>query len=238
MSVWLLLRLVGIAIGIITLLSFASGYLHFNFIPYFADVLAWLQLLVDTIIRAEDIEWALDQLRQSYPWVPNPDEHWRPIYTLTALLLLSIARSINKVVISPFLILPTAVVSALVPAIFAGTLPLGSPAVILWPLAGLALFYSFLAFLGGGLRSSRNAILGAAILAALGILVGPVIDVDVIGMVALAVSVGLIGFALLAIALLDNNPFWVLKKDPFALAGTDILGTLGGALALGYLFAA
>jgi hypothetical protein len=235
-GVWLIIRLAGIALGIITLLGFASGYLGVEFKPYFKNVLDWLERhLVDFIVRPEEIEWTLDYLRQHFTWVPKPEPHWKTLYTLTTLLILSLARRARREV---WYAVPIAIVCSLVPAVFAGTMPVGSWAVAVWPISGFIAFMLIPALQAGYWWSALSLAAFTAALAALGYFI------DTTGegsgaLVGLAVVVGSWGILMLLLGLIgyEGSLSGRLKKPGTAI-GLDITATLGGALALGYLFAA
>jgi hypothetical protein len=236
MNGWLLLRLLGISVGIITLLGFATDYMHVEFKPYFQTVLESLQGLVDTIIAAEQIEWMLDYLRSSVPWVPDPAKHWRPIFTLTALLLLSVARQM------PWEVIPIAFFCTLIPAVYAGTVPMGSPAVSIWPVAGLGAFLGIVASLLGNVRDAQiflaacglNALLGCAV-----VVLGYTAPDDTTPFIGLASLVGITGVAAIVAGWSDaNGTLWQRLTYPGTLFGLDVTGTFGGAITLAYLFAA
>lgn len=148
-GVWLALRLTGIALGIITLLGFASGYLGVEFKPYFKNVLDWLERhLVDFIVRPEEIEWALDYLRQHFVWVPRPEPHWKPIYTMLALLTLSHARHGM-----PWYAIPLALIFSLVTAVYSGTVGMNTAEVQTFALVSFTLFLSAFVLFGRDLRN-------------------------------------------------------------------------------------
>ena len=234
MSGWVLVRLMGIALGIVTLLGFASGYLGVEFKPYFKNVLDWLEKhLVDFIVRPEEVEWALDYMRQHFAWVPKPDAHWKPIYTLSALFMLSMARHGRL-----WYLVPIALACSLVPAVFAGTMPVGSVAVVFWPLAGFIAFVAILGVLQGNWRAALLSAAFAAALAAAGYFIGNTGE-GTIALVVLAALVGAMGLGFLVLTLLfTEGTLWQRLQYPFAAIGLDITATLGLALAIGYLVAA
>jgi hypothetical protein len=237
MNGWLLIRLGGIALGIITLLGFASGFLHVEFKPYVRDVLGWLQHLGDYVIQPELIERGLDWLRQHFAWVPKPDAHWRPLYTLLALLMLSMARHLALWHMIPF-----AVLCSLVPAVIAGTMPVGSLAVALWPFAGFVAFFAIYALLHGDLRVALQFAAVAAALAALAAAAGYFFGAGGEGpwaLVGLAGFVGAFGLLFLVLGLLGTEGTFLQRLQvPDAATGLDVTATLGGALFIGYLAAA
>jgi hypothetical protein len=241
--VWLAVRLTGIALGIITLLGFASGYLGVEFKPYFKNVLDWLEKhLVDFIVRPEEIEWALDYLRQHFAWVPKPEPQWKYLYTLTALVLMSMARTlIGSGVQDRWLKFPIALVCSLVPAVFAGTMPIGSLATATWPVLGMSVGVSLFVTLRPVSGWQATIVIANIALAAVS---APVLYFGARGENALmlvvpALFVGFVGFAMLvAILLISKGTLWQRLQRPTAITGLEILGTLGGALFLGYLFAA
>lgn len=233
-GVWLAVRLTGIAIGIITLLGFASGYLGVELKPYFKNVLDWLeQHLVDFIVRPEEIEWALDYLRQHFAWVPKPEPHWKPIYTLSALLLLSVARHGGT-----WYAIPVALACSLLPAVFAGTVPVGSPAVAGLPFAGLCAFAAVAFALPGKWGHALVYLIGAAAFATISYFADNTVEGTDLLVLAAAFA-GFAGFLLLVSGLLSAKGTIVqrLQVPPTAM-GLDITAPLGGALVLGYVFAA
>lgn len=275
---WLLIRLTGITLGIVTLLGLASGYLNVEFKPFVENLLVRLQFLSDYIIQPDAIEWALDWLRQHFAWVPKPEPHWKPVYTLSALIMLSWARRM------PWYMLPFAVVCALVPAILSSTKPLDSLAVALWPLAGYFAFFAIAdalnndrsdaaagfaiaaatAFVGHIFATSSAALvawpiagyfafiaifealgknwrgaLGFLVFALFAVAVGEYVSalgLVVSPLVLLAIAVGFWGTVNLVLGLLDaEGTHGQNLRSPSTAIGIDILGTLGGAVALGYL---
>jgi hypothetical protein len=112
---WVLVRLGGIALGVITLLGFATGYMGVEFKPVFASVLKVLQEVAAVIVGAPLWEMLLDELRQHFAWLPTPESHWKPIFTLSALLMLSMTRHAHWIMI------PIALLCSLFSAVFAGS---------------------------------------------------------------------------------------------------------------------
>lgn len=226
-----LVRLGGIALGVITLLGFASGYLNVEFKPVFASVLKVLQEVAAVMVGAPLWEMLLDELRQHFAWVPKPDAHWKPIYTLSALLMVSMAWRL------PWFMFPIALACSLVPAVLAGTMPIGSAAVAFWPIAGI---FAFVAILG---PPDRGMALRYAALAAHfafgGYFLGPAGE-GTVSLLVLAVFVGSMGVAFLWCGLseAEDGTLSLRLQDPDVAMGLGIVATLGGALALGYLLAA
>jgi hypothetical protein len=229
-SIWLFVRLGGIALGIITLLGFASGYMNVEFKPFVKEVLNSLQYFADFIVQPELIERALDYLRQHFAWVPKPEPHWKPIYTLSALFMMSYARRM------PAYMIVIALVCSLVPAVFAGARPVDSYAVLFWPGAGFMLFASILYPLDGE-RLSPMLPASVAASVAFGYFMG---NTGVpIGIFLLTVFVGALGLVILVAGLrYAKGNFWQRLQDPGTAIGVDVTATLGGALFLGWLFVA
>jgi hypothetical protein len=232
MNGWLLLRLLGISVGIITLLGFATDYLHVNFDPYVESVLKVLQEIAGLIVAAPLWEMVLDWLRQHFAWVPTPEAHWKPLYTLSALLLLANWRFF------PLYVIPLALVCSLIPAVFAGTMPVGSGAVVAWPLAGFFAFVTILALLNG---KWRDALILAACAAAL-VAAGHFFNTTGEGtyaLVGLAAAVAAFALVALNVGLTEaEGTLGQRLQAPPSVLGLNILAALGGALAFGYLFAA
>lgn len=234
MSWWLPIRLAGIALGIVTLLGFASGYLNVEFKPYFESVLKVMQEVASVVVGAPLWDMLLEWLRQHFAWVPTPEPHWKPIYTLSALLMLSTVRHGE-----PWYAVPIALTCSVIPAIFAGTMPVGSLVVALWPLAG---FVALVAILGALRRGSWEGadtsicFIAAAIAAA-----GYYSGVNSDGAVSILVLTALVGgFGLLALLyglFTTRGTLAARLSQPSTATGLDITATLGVALLLGYLFA-
>jgi hypothetical protein len=234
-GVWLIIRFTGIALGIITLLGFASGYMNVEFKPYVKEALTSLQYFADFIIQPELIERGLDYLRQHFAWVPRPEAHWKPIYTLSALFMLSFARSNTN-----WYAIPVALVCSLIPAVFAGTMPVGSGAVFAWPLAGVFAMGAILERSQG--HWSGRSDIGMAVLAAFSAATGYFFNTtgeSTDQLVLIASCVGFVGlFLLLAGILIVKGTLWQRLETPGVVIGLNITATLGGALFIGWLFTA
>ncbi|MFO0349306.1 MAG: hypothetical protein ACK51S_05160 [Alphaproteobacteria bacterium] len=232
-----LVRLGGIALGVITLLGFASGYLNVEFKPVFASVLKVLQEVAAVMVGAPLWEMLLDELRQHFAWLPKPEPHWKPIFTLSALLMLSMTRHAHWIMI------PIALLCSFFSAVFAGSAPVGSLAVSSWSLMGFFAFTAILALLKGRwlaiIPTGWSALPFAALLPAAFVYYGGADGRGSSALVILAYSAGCMGLLFLVGGLLDAKGTLLQRLQTLKVAtGLDITATLGLALALGYLLAA
>jgi hypothetical protein len=147
-------------------LALASGQLGVTFRPLFAEVLAQLQQYVNVILATPLVELLLNALRRLGLPIPELALHGKPLFTLSALVMLAISR--NQVAMRP-LAIASGVLRALVPAIMAGTMPQTSASMSRWPIAGIFLFSAIVLGLA---RGSRGEALGFLALASGALLLG------------------------------------------------------------------
>ena len=231
MTVFVALRLFSIALGAFVLLGLQWGYLSVEFKPVTEGSLNALYEIVGITVGLPLWEMLFDWLRQHFMWLPAPEPHWKAVFTLSALLMLSMARA------SHWYMIPCGLACSLVAAYFAGTLPLDSRAIFFAPLLG---FITFLVIFSMLHRNWQSFVFFTAI----GLLTSFTFDfgtrrepIDQI--LFLATFVGLWGFQLVQQIMFQNEGTLMQRlQHPLVVSGIDILATLGLALALGYLFAA
>ena len=235
---WLLLRLAGIGAGIVTMLGLATGHLGITLQPVFSQTLEQLQQYVNVVLATPLIELLLKALRQLDLPVPEIGIHWQPIYTLSALLNLSLARNSSR---NRLLLIGVGILCALIPAIMAGTMPAGSTAAFFWPIAG-SLVFTVIRFVP---ELARNTSLTAVFFLVgvwIALVAWPIIDhgsgVSEGRIVALVTFTFVMSCCFIGLGIrATSGPILTRIQSAPAAAGIDILSTLAGALLLGYLFA-
>lgn len=247
-TLWSILRACGIGVGIATLLRLATISFNVEFNDVFQAFLDRMRAFfeLDAVIDVIE-EWFV---RPTLMWlrgfdldVPDLQPHWRPVFTLTWLLMMAHARNRVDTFAVQGLRIAWLVYCALLTAIAAGTQPLASWAVALWPAAG------FMLYLAGALleepRKSLNWAAAAATTATVGILFPPpAVSTAGLGehnLAALFVAVALVvffGLWMFTSALSDRaKGEWPgpILSHPAMAASLDVLGVIGGAFAIGYL---
>lgn len=237
-SLWALARIVGIAVGVATLLRLASiGFnVEYNdLFKAFQDRMAAFFELGGIIDFIE--EWivhpTLHFLRDLNLPIPPLQDHWRQVFALTWLLLAAVARNYPGNIVGQLL---WAAVCALVTAVAVGTQPFNSTAVLWWPSAGVIFFMAGL-LPPTARRDGRRTWLiipGAALSAAPFFDIAPITKVlgypvENPALLGLVIVVGGTGLLFAALGFLRG------RSVPATAMGLDILWVMGLALGIGYL---
>lgn len=259
-AIWLALRLIGAAVGVITLLAYATDYLRIDFKPAFAEFLRQLEGLVLDVplqwVEAWVIGPVLEWMSSYFGWsLKYPAEHWRPVFTLTWLWFLSISRSGAGLFTfgNSASVVVWALICALVSAVVAGAAKLDEFAFIA-PLIAFFFFYLGICLFRLRFRIMLFCFLVIAIVAATGHYAPTTIGLHrhltgaefeaVRGLVSLTAGVGVLGLLFLSLGLLmapkeartrPSNLFEDEDAGPLVATGLDIVGTMGLALAIGYV---
>lgn len=260
------LNLVGCFIGVIALLHLASIGFNVEFKPLFKQFVEecrnWIETLILLPVVEAGVHWCLDQLRRVGWQIPDLADHWRSIFTLMWLLLGAHARHWTDVVLVGVSrtsktpgnaasqtpgnvagLIVWAFIVALIVAVAAGTQPLDSAAVVVWPLAGFFLFVAGLGVLDA-LAGDVDwwGVLGTLAFAALMITdysAYPTIHGFAVGspaLLAVVAIVGGFGLCFAVLGLVKGKTWRERLSNGDTVMGLKILGTMGTALALAYFF--
>lgn len=256
------LRLVGCFVGVIALLKLAAIGFRIQFKPFFEEFIEqcrnWTEVLVLLPIFEPAAQWCLDRLREMNWSIPDLQPHWRQVFTLQWLLLAAVARNFPGHFVTKFM---WAAVCAFAAAVAVGTQPLTSAAVYAWPLAIFLVFMVIQLDKMGGSISGRPKegvplpggdilFFIAFILLLWGYTGGDPMEsflgvaVDNPGLLVWACLVALMGlyfgvYGFLKVRSLRLQGRWSERDNPGLTATSlDIVGTMGMALGLAYIFRA
>lgn len=254
-------RLVGCFVGIIALLKLAAIGFRIQFEPFFEEFIQqcrnWTEVIVLLPILEPAAHWCIDRLREMNLSVPDLQPHWRQVFTLQWLLLAAVARNFPGHFVTKFM---WAAVCAFAAAVAVGTQPLNSAAVYAWPLAIFLVFMVIQLDKMGGSLSGRPKegvpLPGGDILLFIAFILllwgygwDPMesffgVAVDNPGLLVWACLVGLMGlyfgaYGWLTVRWLRLQGRWS-GRDRSGLIATslDVVGTMGMALGLAYIFRA
>lgn len=264
---WTALRIAGWFIGIYALLKLATLA---GGVTYAAVFQAWLDSLRDILdlgfilrpLAAWAIQPMLEFLRGLGFAIPPLQDHWQQVFVLTWLLAAAVARNLSfsetsntpwqylrtrnlSLGVSTPVALGLAFVCTLPFCVAAGTVPVGSPAVIAWPLVGYSTFLVITALLR---RAWLRVLIDTALLAGgagfaiaaysyRGYLLPTVEGTNWLRILAFIVWV--YGLFLLWSGLFDRqgDTFGQRLQHPYAATGLDITAVLLGAFGLATVFA-
>jgi hypothetical protein len=235
------LRIAGWIVGIYALLKLAKATGAVAFTQVFQ---AWMDSLRDIVdlgflltpLKVAVILPALDLIRSFDIPIPPLQDHWQQVFVLTWLLSAATARNLSFGASIPVALL-AAFVGTLPFCIAAGTMPLGSVAVLYWPAAGSTASLAILLLLKGNWLAG---LLFAAIAAAIAYFFGTTGEGtrQLFGLVGLAVSIGVAGLMLLVLGLLvAAGTLSQRLQHPITAIGLDITAAMLGAFGLATVFA-
>jgi hypothetical protein len=235
------LRIAGWIVGIYALLKLATAAGDVTYTMVFQAWMDSLRNVVDlgfllTPLKVAIILPVMEMIR-SFGWqIPTLQDHWQQVFVLTWLLSAALARNDSLGISTPVAIV-AAFIATLAFCVAAGTTPVGSNAVITWPVAGTIAYLTIVALLN---RSWLLALLGlalAAFLAALGYFFGTTGE-GALSLVTLAVVVGLSGLWFVVIGLLaTKGRIRQRLQHPLAKTGLDITAVMLFAFSLATVFA-
>lgn len=235
------LRIAGWIIGIYALLKLATVT---GTVTYTKVFQAWLDQLRDFLdlgfilkpLTQAVILPALDFIRSFGITIPALQDHWQQVFVLTWLLSAAWARNLSYGVPTPVALL-AAFLCTLPFCVATGTMPVGSLAVGLWPMAGLFAFTAILPLLRGNWRAALLSAAFAAAFAAAGYFSNTTGEGTGV-LVWLAVAVGAVGLYFLVWGLRRaEGTLWQRLQHPFAAIGLDITAAMLGAFGLATAFA-
>ena len=252
-------RIVGIPLGVISLLLLATHAFNVQYTAVFHELLTWLENEVGPYF--EPFEKLLKQIVAGVGIDLHLQRHWRYAFVLIWLLVGSIAKTLGRNGgWIPWLALNCgAALISLVAGAAAGSVPLDRSAVFAWPFAVVTFSLAIVEIMVWRSRlSAAFGILLTASLVGLGFYdtapnkddvlswFGVVTDVPSHGLLDLLVLVGGLGVIGLIIsawyALFSERRseagFWRRLDSDVGSVGIDVLSTLGIALFTGYILAA
>jgi hypothetical protein len=234
-------RIAGWIVGIYAMLKLAAST---GAITYTQVFQAWMDQLRDILelgfilkpLTQAVILPALDFIRSLDIHIPDLQDHWQQVFVLTWLLATAQVRNNSNNVLRTLLLLLLVFLATLPFCVAAGTMPVGSLAVAVWPIAGIAAY----AAIDTVVDWKAPDILAAAIavgFVALGYFVGTNSE-GPWALLALAGIVGVLGLGFLAGGMLAaEGTFWQRLKDQTAAIGVDITAAMLGAFGLATTFA-
>ena len=235
------LRIAGWLVGIYALLKLAKATGTVTYTTAFQDLLEKLSSLLglDLVLgplKRELILPTLDLIRSFGCTIPPLQDHWQQVFVLTWLVTAAWARNASEGVPTP-VALGLAFICTLPFCVAAGTMPVGSAAVVFAPVAGLGAFMAIRAVLRRDWWGALLIAAFAAPFAAAGYFIGTTGE-GTIALVWLAGFVGVVGLWFLVDGLRDaEGTLWQRLQDPFAATGLDITAAMLGAFGLATAFA-
>jgi len=256
---WFAARVVGVTLGILTLLKLATIGFGIEYKQFFQAFLDRLRDFIDLSPLLDPIEEYA--LRPLFNWlrgigwsIPELANHWRYVFTLNSLLMLAMARRFSGNMFSAAVV--WAFVCALVSAAATGTMPLSSRAVFYWPILSVLafmalpeavrrrpgpwallfglLFAAYLFLVGYMATVPVKSVFGLAVPSPTLFLLA--ITVAFFGAIALLMGLVLLPILSASIGDIPGAPPRVSPLDNAVTAmGLDVLGVMGGALTIGYL---
>lgn len=235
------LRIAGWIIGIYALLKLAAAT---GTVTYTKVFQAWMDQLRDFLdlgfilkpLTQAVILPTLDFIRSFDIPIPALQDHWQQVFVLTWLLSAAWARNLSGSV-PTFVALVAAFVGTLPFCVAAGTMPVGSLAVAVWPIAGYSAFCAILFVLHRHWWGALKFAASAAAIAAAGYFFGTSGE-GTDQLVLLAVTVGALGLMGLVLGLRKaEGTLWQRLQDPEAAMGLDITAAMLGAFGLATAFA-
>lgn len=234
------LRIAGWSLAALSLLKLwlAAGYIQYQ--KLFLDWFLWLEEIVTDIPLDEVERWlilpALDYIRSFDIPIPELQDHWQQLFVLTWLLSASWARNLSFGVSTP-VALGLAFFCTLPFCIAAGTMSLGSGAVLYWPIAGFSAFIAILALLPGHWRVGLLFAAIAAAIASYGFFFATSSE-DTRQLFKLAVSIGFAGLMSLVLGLLSTEGTLSQRlQHSIGAVGLDITAAMLWAFGLATVFA-
>ena len=253
-------RIVGIPLGVITLLLLAQHALGVQYkdafqgmLDHLAEAYQWILSPLENYVVVPFMDWL-----RSFGWhIPQLEKHWRYAFTLLWLLFRTVTQFFgqgsNWLSWSGWVLLGG--VAALVGGIATGTVMLSSTALFAWPLALVFLVITILSWNWGPASWSKWRVLPFALPVPLLFYVGydladkplpldPSWGVDApspglvyVAMFALVGGLIFITVVLMEIGVKSRRDQRTYFYSRYFGPGVDILGTLGLALAIGYYMA-
>lgn len=241
---WLLVRIAGWLVGIYALLKLARATGTVTYTQVFQAWMDSLRGIVDlgfllTPLKIAAILPALDLIRSFDIPIPPLQEHWQQLFVLTWLVSAAFARNLSFGVLTPVAI-GIAFICTLPFCVAAGTMPIGTVAIVAWPSAAI---FAFIAIASAS-RANKSDGPKFAFAAAIGLVVSFAALGYFLGttgerpdqLVILAYMVGGMGFSILLLGLYNGSPGQRFQH-PLSTAGLDVIAVLLGAFGLATVFA-
>jgi len=238
---WTLLRIAGIIVGVATLLRLATIGFGVQFNDVFQAFLDRMRALFELdavvdVIQAYIVDPALEWLRSFNLAIPELAPHWRQIFALNWLMMVTTTRYWKK---NPAVLSVWACICALVAGVLIGLVSIAGAAVLPIQLAVFGLFVT-----GVALSDARDMVtallvsiafsIAAAVISygAIGLSEGYFeLDLASAGIFGWAVFVASYGLLFFAISLTSEDPTDTIAFD----IGSGILSVMGVAIGIGYL---
>lgn len=249
---WFAVRVIGIAVGVASLLRLATLTGVVEFQPWFQSWMDWLREFVELgflvdVVEKLIVQPALEGIRSTGLQLPNLQPHWQPIFVLSWLLAGAAIKSEPAPASgSTAFAFFVGFVCALLGAIGAGLSPPGSLAVLVWWLFGMGLLGGIDNVIAGKAKFWNTAgelatiAIGAIMFASISANLTTSPDAEVwkpLWIVVVAAFVAFIGFTGLWGGLTSPGSIRQRLRSPDVDAGLTILGTMGGALGVALVMA-
>ncbi len=234
-------RIAGWIVGIYAMLKLAAAT---GAVTYTRVFQAWMDQLRDildlgfilTPLKQAVILPALDFIRSFDIPIPALQDHWQQVFVLTWLFTTAQVRNNSNNVVRTLVLLVLVFLITLPFCVAAGTMSVGSLAVAVWPIAGVAT-YAAIDFVVDREAPDPSPAAFAVGLVALGYFVGTSGE-GPWALVGLAGVVGVFGLLFLVGGMLAaEGTFWQRLQDQVAAVGVDITAAMLGAFGLATVFA-
>jgi hypothetical protein len=203
-----------------------------QFMVVLGDFVSWaLRLeIIEAVIRDVLAGWNIV--------LPELGKHWHHVFVILWLFMGSFARLLGSgespLVATGLFIL--AGFCSFVSAFAAGTMLVGSGAVLLWPFAGFFAFFVIFALLEGNWRAALQVAAIAAAVVALGYFFNPAGE-GTGALVVLAAVVGIMGLMFIVFGLFEDvGDFRSRLQAPGTAFGFDIIGPFAAAATAAWAF--